>query len=338
MKKSILIVGIDISMNDFHACIMVKDGDDVTKIKGKHSFSNDLKGFILFLEWVSKRQKEAAEVRFIMEATGVYHESLCDYLHDSQRIVIVEVPSKIKNFAKSYNQKSKTDKIDSEMIARYGMERNPKPWKPMSENFKGLRDFVRELQSIKLCRSIAKNQLHAMNYAGSKNVAVVELKKKQITFYDENIAEIETNIKDLVNQESAFAARVKKLETIKGLGFITIIILLCETNGFESFSSSRQLVSYSGLDVVHHESGTIKKKTRISKKGNKRIRQALFMPALSATQHNEQIKNQYERILSHNPDIKRKGVIAGMRKLLILTYTLWKKNEEYDPNYQWKAA
>jgi len=61
------------------------------------------------------------------------------------------------------------------------------------------------------------------------------------------------------------------------------------------------------------------------------------MPALSATSYNEHIKALYQRVIERNPTIKRKGVIAGMRKLLILIFVLWKKNEAYNPQYQWDA-
>ena len=94
-------------------------------------------------------------------------------------------------------------------------------------------------------------------------------------------------------------------------------------------------MSYAGLDVAFKESGKFKGQTKISKKGNARIRQCLYMPALSATNHNEKIMELYERIIERNPTIKMKGVVAGMRKLLILIFVLWKKNEAYNPQYVW---
>ena len=81
--------------------------------------------------------------------------------------------------------------------------------------------------------------------------------------------------------------------------------------------------------------GIFKGKTRITKKGNSRIRQILYMPALSAIQDNEPIKRLHKRICERNPGIRQKGVVAGMRKLLILIFILWKKDEEYDKNYKW---
>ena len=117
------------------------------------------------------------------------------------------------------------------------------------------------------------------------------------------------------------------------IGFITIIKVLTETNGFLLFNSIRQLVSYAGLDVIEKESGKYKGKTKISKKGNARIRSALYMPAMSAARNNKTLKVFYNRV-NEGRTIKKQGLIAVMRKLLILIYTLWKKEEEYIENYQ----
>lgn len=119
---------------------------------------------------------------------------------------------------------------------------------------------------------------------------------------------------------------------IKGVAFITVIKILAETNGFLLFKNIRQLVSYAGLDVIENESGGYKGKTKISKKGNARIRAALYMPAMTASHHNQNLKTFYERI-NEGRTIKRQGLIAVMRKLLILIYTLYKNDETYIENY-----
>lgn len=335
MKKRMLVVGVDISKDDFHVCIKEKSIDSPVKIKGSRSFSNNGKGFIELVDWVSKREQPDNKVVYVMEATGTYYEDLAYFLHEKGCVVSVVLANKIKHFAKSLNVKTKTDKVDAAMIADIGIERDFLEWKPMSKDFKELRDLCREMLSLKKEKSRAKCQLHAMEYSHKKTTSVLKIKENQIEFYENSIQEIELEITRIINADSELKERIEKIATVKGLGVITIVIVLCETNGFELFNSIRQVVSYSGLDVQMKESGNFKGKTRISKKGNARIRQCLFMPALTATMHNEKIKNLYERINERNPEIKKKGVIAGMRKLLILIFVLWKKNEEYNPQYQW---
>ena len=90
---------------------------------------------------------------------------------------------------------------------------------------------------------------------------------------------------------------------------------------------------YAGLDVVFNDSGIKKGKTSISKKGNKFLRKAVFMPALSASKHNHKMKELYKRLVAKGKN-KKLALIAVARKLLLLIYSLWKNNSEYIPDYQ----
>jgi transposase len=329
-----LVAGIDVSKDDFHVCLKERTSEGKVKIKRSHSFRNDYEGYREFLQW-STKDRGSSPVRYVMEATGTYYEDLAYYLHDHHGEVCVVLANKIKHYAKSLNIKTKTDKVDARVIADFGMERAHPLWEPMSDAYRQLRDLCRELLSMKkeLCR--VKCQLHAMNHAHEKNTRVLSVKSKQIDFYENMIKEIESEIRRLVEQDGALKERVDKITTVKGLGLMTVVIVLCETNGFQLFNNIRQVVSYAGLDVEMKESGKFKGRSKLSKKGNARIRQSLFMPALSATNYNKNIKAFYKRVVEKNPDAKRKGIVAGMRKLLILIFVLWKKNETYNENHQW---
>jgi transposase len=333
MKKT--SIGVDISMDDFYACIKTRTQTGSIKIKGTHSFKNTENGFKEFLVWALKAVENDSSVIFVMEATGVYYEDLAYFLYTNKQEVAVIQANKVKNYIKSLNIKTKTDKTDSKSIAGFGIERELDKWQPMSPIYKNLRDLCRELLSIKKDLQRSKCQLHAMNKSHEKLESIVALKLEQIMFYEKAIGIIKEEVKNTVNKDENLKEKIRKVQTIPGLGFETIVILACETNGFVLFDNIRQLVSYSGLDVTFNESGNYKGKTRISKRGNSRIRQALFMPSMCATRANEPIKKLYKRVCERNPDIKRKGIVAGMRKLLILAYILWKKDEEYDIKYQW---
>ncbi|HET7360445.1 MAG TPA: IS110 family transposase [Salinimicrobium sp.] len=332
MEKT--IIGIDISMDDFHACVKIRTATGSIKIKGTRSFQNTAKGFEELLAWALKRKK-GKSMRFVMEATGVYYEDLAYFLHENDQAVSVVLANKIRNYTKSLNIKTKTDRVDSKVIAGFGIERNLEGWEPMSPQYKELRDLCREMLSLKKEKQRAGSQLHAMEKSHNKHQSIIDLKTEQIKFYEEAIGSLKKGIREAVGEDPDLKEKIRKVQTSPGLGFETIVILACETNGFALFKNIRQVVSYAGLDVSFNESGKFTGKMRISKKGNSRIRQALYMPALSAIQANEPIKEMYQRVCERNPDIKQKGVVAGMRKLLVLAYTLWKKNEEYDKGYKW---
>ena len=342
MKKVVKqAIGIDISKDKFYACYKVLNEDGSISIKGTKSFDNNDAGYKAFYLWCKKRNKtpEALAV-YVMEATGVYYENLAYFLYDQGEQVSVQLASKLKHFAKSSDFRTKTDKEDSKMIAEFGIEKNltkKKLWSPPSEDFKMIRDLAREHTSLKSAQSAAKSQLHALNYAHKVYPEVIKMKKSQIAFYEKQFNRVEKELRKLVGSDEKLQSKMDKIETIKGLGFITIIKVLSEVNGFLLFTNIAQLISYSGLDVIDAESGTHTGKTKISKKGNERIRTALYLPAMSALQHNKDLKIFYDRV-NEGRTIKKQGVVAVMRKLLILIYTLWKKDEEYIENYQAMAS
>ena len=130
--------------------------------------------------------------------------------------------------------------------------------------------------------------------------------------------------------DSSLYDKIAKLNTIPGISFMTIISILAETNAFVLVENAKQLVSYAGLDIQHNQSGLKDGKTRISKKGNSFIRNALYMPALCASRHNPDMKTFYTRLIERKP-AKKIGITAVARKLLILMYILWKNNTEFEP-------
>ncbi|MVN23540.1 transposase [Mucilaginibacter sp. HMF7410] len=99
-----------------------------------------------------------------------------------------------------------------------------------------------------------------------------------------------------------------------------------------SLTAPSNLSSYAGYDVVQRESGTsIKGKTKISKKGNRYIRNALYFPAMVACRYNPVLKENYLRIIQKKTS-KMIGQVAIQRKLLALMYTLWKNDTEFIEN------
>ena len=121
--------------------------------------------------------------------------------------------------------------------------------------------------------------------------------------------------------------------TIPGVGILTAISVLAETNGFELIRNKRQLTSYAGLDVREKQSGTsVKGKPKISKRGNKYLRKAMHMPALAAIRHDDRYKAIFARLVSKH-GIKMKAVVAVQRKLLEMMFTVFKKGSAYDKQY-----
>jgi transposase len=328
------IVGVDISKDTFNARFGTIDTAQDSVLSSDKSFKNQFSGFKQLLTWVKKSIVSTdVPLVFVMEATGVYYEHLAHFLLQNDCSVAVVLPNKIKNYTKSLSSKSKTDPLDAAVITRFGLERQLTLWTPPTGSFKALHDLSREYRAVKLTITEIKNQIHALKASFQPQKHSLKRKTQLLTFLERQASQIEQELHDLVDAEPALAERISRICSAKSIGFITVVSVIAETNGFAQVSNRRQLASYGGFDVVFNQSGIKKGTTSISKKGNKFLRHALFMPALSAVRHNPQMKIFYLRLLSKGKN-KRLALIAVARKLLLLIYTLWKNNTLYDPNYQ----
>ncbi|MDF2855219.1 MAG: Transposase family [Neobacillus sp.] len=197
-----------------------------------------------------------------------------------------------------------------------------------------LRNLTRYYVQLQEQKTALGNIKHSKDCSHDIQIFILKSNKKLIAEIDKEIAKCIREINTLVKSDADLDKKIEKLATIKGIGMITMVTILAETMGFEQFGSAKQLVSYAGYDVVQRESGTsIKGKTRISKKGNRYIRNALYFPAMVACRYNPVLKEAYMRIIQKKSS-KMIGQVAIQRKLLTLMYTLWKNDTVFIENYK----
>lgn len=324
-------VGIDVSKKDFSACICTQNELGAHSFVVSAEFTNNKTGLNQFIRWVRKYTVATLSLKFTMEATGIYHESLAVHLHKLNFRVSIVLPNKVKYYAKSLNVKTKTDSMDARLIARMGVEQQLDLWNPPAEVYRQLRSLTRHLQDLKIQKLSANNHLEAATHSEFSDEFVSESYQQIINMIDLQIKKCENAIRQTVNSDLDLADKARKLETINGVGFATVAVVLAETQGFDMFTSRKQLASYAGLDVVERQSGTsVKGKAKISKKGNRHLRQALYFPAIVATMKNPPLKEDYTRIIKTKP-LKKIGIVAIQRKLLLLMFTLWKNNQVFNP-------
>lgn len=325
-------VGIDMSKESFDACISVINTLQVVIIKATRKFNNTRHGFDEFLIWIKKHLKEDLPVVVTLEATGVYYEELAIFLFKNDLQVSVVLPNKAKKYLQSKGLKSKNDKIDAKGLSQMGAEQNLARWEPFSKNTYELRSLTRQNEDLQAQKTMINNRLEAYTFSGYKNKLIEKQLLSMIKFLNKQLKEVNTQIEKSVDGDELLKNKFNKICKIKGLGILTVASIVGETNGFKLIKNQRQLVSYAGYDIIENQSGNRIGKTRISKKGNSHIRRALHMPALNVVTYEQAgFKALYERVYA-STDFKMKGYVAVQRKLLMLIYTLWKRDEEYDPN------
>ena len=321
---SVSVLGIDISKQKFDVALLV---DGKTKHK---TCKNSAEGFETLMLWLDKQGIQ--KVHACMEATGNYGEDLAICLHEAGHIVSIVNPARIKGFAQSELVRTKTDKIDAALIARFCLAMKPDPWIPPPPEIRFLRALVRRVDSLIDMRSQEKNRL------STAHESVISLIKGHIAYLDQEIEKIRRQIADLIGQNPHPKQRKELLDSIPGIGKATIPHILAELDDLEKFNHVRQMVAFIGLAPKETLSGSsIKGKPRLCKIGHARLRKALYMPALVSIQCNPVMIAFYNRL-------KEKGkngkviVCAIMRKLVHVIFGVLKSGKKYDPNYKPASA
>lgn len=327
------VAGIDVAQKELVVCLGRLTAELQVELYAHKSFPNSQKGFTALVEWAQRCSQACLPVRYVMEATGVYHEALAYHLAQSGEVVSIVLPSKIAHYLKTLELKTITDKTASEAICRFGVERTLEGWQPPSPVYRRLRALTRERGQLVQERTAVKNQLHAEEAGAHGGASTIKRLKKRIALLDQQEREITAEIEKLLKSEEKTAALSTLLQSIPGVGTLTAATVLGETDGFALIRNSRQLVSYAGLDVKEKESGTsVRMRPRISKKGNKYLRKALHFPALTAVRTDEHFKGLFARLVGRH-GIKMKAAVAVQRKQLQLMFTLYKTGEPYEEHY-----
>lgn len=316
MTKNKQIYGVDIS----------KDVFDVVDSNENHlQFANDPKGFKALLKSLS------SEALVVMEATGYYHYRLAQFLYEKGVKVSVVNPLSVKRFIQMKLAKVKTDKSDARAICEYATVNEVPLYAAKNKNQAECLQLLR-LIDIYIKQSTAlKNKLHGEKVLGKPSKTVYHSLNRALKNVQAEIKVLETRLTELVKEEQQ--QQLTLLKSIPGMGNKTAIMLLVLTDSFSNFENARQLCSYTGITPTIRESGkSVRGKSRISKVGNSKLRNLLFMCSFTACKHNKACKEIYERIIAKGKS-KKLALIAVCNKLLKQAFAIAKSGLPYDENF-----
>ncbi len=316
MNKSNEIYGIDIS----------KDVFDVVNTKGIHEqFENTIKGFKKFSKEVSSGDL------VVMEATGYYHYCLAQYLYKQGYLVSVVNPLSVKRYIQMKLSKVKTDKSDAKAICEYACLNEVPLYTAKDDNQAESLQLV-SLIDIYLKQSTAiKNKLHGEKALGFPSKAVYHSINRALKSLQREIKTLEQRLTQLIKEHQQ--QQLTHLKSIPGMGNKTAIMLIILTDGFSRFENAKQLCCYAGIRPTIRQSGSsVRGKSRISKVGNKKLRNLLFLCSFSACKYNKACREIYERLVAKGKS-KKLALIAVSNKLLKQAFAIAKSGRPYDENF-----
>jgi len=317
-------LGIDISKQHFDVALLAESG----KRKNK-KFKNTDQGFDALMAWLELQN--ASEIHACMEATNVYGNRLAEYLFDHGIAVSMVNPARVKGFAQSELLRTKTDKQDASLIARFCQAMKPRLWEPEPLVIRQLKALVKRLDMLLEMRQQEVNRLDVADEVVRPDI------EHHIQELDQRILRLKDEIKNHIDDDPGLKEQKELLLSIPGIGEKTLATVLAYFASISRFDNAKKLASFCGVAPRVRESGTsVKGRGGMSKIGSSHLRKALFFPAMVALRYNPALKQLRNRLLEKG---KPKMVIIGaaMRKLIHIIYGVLKNRTPFDEKMAIKA-
>jgi transposase len=323
--------GIDVSAKQL-VVVLRRQG----KGEAERSFANTAAGHKELQRYLTRA---AAQVRVCLESTGLYGLDVARLLQaDSRLEVMVANPRAVKDFAKALLQRSKSDPRDAWVLAEYAGRMPFQAWQPPSSAALSVTALARRIHALTEAATREKNRLHALSATEtSLKILVTEL-KRSLQWMERSQARLLRQARKIIAADAGLARRFQLLLSLPGVGETSALQLLGELALLPAGADVRQWVAYAGLDPCECSSGSsLRRRTRISKVGNRHLRRALFMPALTAACHHPAFAAYYAA-LQQRGKCKMVALVAVMRKLLHATFGIFKHDTLFDGDRVFRPA
>ena len=329
-------VGVDISKLTIDVALLkptgIKEGPVVHE-----QFKQTAEGFVEMKLWLKKQGVLLDdETLFCMEFTGLYNTPLVNYLVTQKALLWVEMAIRIKKsegFSRANN-----DKTDAIKIARYAFryQENKYLWTPTDDSLNQIKHLISQRDRIVDAVSALTVPVNELKDVGCLTEAKLmeNLQKTAVERLEESVKKIESVIVKLMKKDTKLSEKVDRIKTIKGVGSVTATALLVYTNGFASFKTAKELACYCGVvPFVKKQSGTsVISKARVSKFANQKLKRLLHLCAMSAIQHDKDLKKYYERKIEEGKN--KMCVINAIRnKLILRIFAVLRDERDFVDNY-----
>lgn len=268
-----------------------------------------------------------------MEATGVYHLALAIALNQANDVeVMVLNPQVPHSFARSLAPRGKSDKKDAATLLTYLERMDFEPWQPPEPELLRLRSLTRRCEQMAKELLRERNRLHALERDSWVDELVLEQSKERIETTQQMLTALEERAQELVLQApgGTMAQDVALLCSVPGIGTKTAIVLVSELTGLGEGMTPRQWVAQVGLDPCERTSGSsVHTRGRISKRGNRFVRRALFLVAMTSSRFCEPIA-AFKEELEKRGKAKKQALVAIMRKLIHCIHGMLRHRTEFD--------
>ena len=250
-------------------------------------FANDFDGFADLRQWLTEQGATPEYAIVCVEATGVYAEALCYFLHEQGYRVSVESPHKVKRAFKTTN---KNDPTDARQIAEYAYRYQDElhRWAPTTAIIEQIRALLTTREQLVRQLSTNRNLRKVLQRKVIQTPAANTLLEETIAHLRAQIKTIEDEIRRLIRQDPTLTELLTLLVSIPSVGLLLRAHLMVVTKGFRREVTARQLAAYLGICPYEHTSGkTVKQPSKSRGYGPPVLRKLVYLAAMNLKQHQE---------------------------------------------------
>lgn len=274
-----------------------------------------------------RRSKQG--VRVVLEATGIYFLDIaCDLAAAGIEVMVLN-PKASHHFAEAMMQRRKDDPVDAAMLREYGRRMDFVPWTPPAPKLLALRAISREIAALGKAVAAAKNREHAVTATALGAAVVRRALERQMAMNEKLIKELVAEAVKQIKADAQLKRLFELTDSIPGFAAKSVVSVMAELVVLPPMKA-KQWVAQAGLDVREETSGSsVQRKPRISKRGNKRLRVALYYPAMTAARRCRKAKAFCDRLIARGKT-PLQATVALMRKLLHAIHAMWRNNETFN--------
>jgi transposase len=308
MSTHPLVVGIDVSKT--HLDVALGSTGPLFQVpytqEGLQTLANRLQGATLV----------------VMEATGGLETRLIQFLTLAGFPTARINPRRVREFANATGTLAKTDRIDAHILAWYGEALHPPVTPVPDENRQRLEALITRRRQLIEMRVAEENRL-----ASAPDVIRPSI-QQHLEWLQEQISALDEEIGQLLQSVPDWAEKVEILQSVPGVGIVTVATLLAELPVLGQ-ASHKEVAALAGVAPMNRDSGRRQGKRHITG-GRPSVRQVLYMATIAAIRCNPVIRAFYRRLLAAGKE-KKVALVACMRKLLTILNALLRKRQRWNP-------
>lgn len=335
-----LVIGVDMSKASFTAAVW--DGAHALDLG---EYSNTQAGYASLCGQLTEWQQRTASltIHVIVEVTGGYELSLVTYAYTQGWAVSLPGcplgPKQVRDWAKGEGKRAKNDRLDAQLLTRFGVKQQPQPQQPLPTEVRELDNLLARRQDLEqmLRQEPGAHRARQGDLQGRPGVPVSVLNNLQrvIEALEQALAEIEQAIQQLLQVHHHLQVAMERLLALPGIGKKNVLPLLVLLERWHTLTngqgSAKGLTALAGLDPQVYESGSsVRKHRTISRMGDKEVRRLLYMGVLGGVRGDNPLRTFYQRLVGRGK-AKKLALVAASRKLLTWAWAVFSSEADWNP-------